>query len=171
MFCFRQRSKVSKGKTSLKLSLSIKLFCSTSDKIAVLVDSTVPWLFEFMLVIKIKSLGKAVKRECERFPKATLPMKLPDNNFRVLLCESKVVYLGGQMHKGKDWVTFGKGKEAAAVKQRIKENKNKLKDERFKLPREKWGVLHYYRTCKQPTGTFKARISVPLIRWQESHIR
>lgn len=43
-----------------------------------------------------------MKRECERFPKATLPMKLPDNNFRVLLYKSKVVFSVGQMHTGKD---------------------------------------------------------------------
>jgi len=55
-----------------------------------------------MLVIQTRSLGNAVKCECEWFLKATLPMELQDTTYRVLLCKSKVRYVGGQMGKGED---------------------------------------------------------------------
>lgn len=62
-----------RGKKTLKQFVTIKIFCSASDTIPEVVDSTCT-LTEFMLLDKIKSLKKAAKCECERFPKATLPM-------------------------------------------------------------------------------------------------
>lgn len=85
--CF---AKASEGEKNLKQFATIKRFCSASDKTPVVVDSTCT-LTEFMLIDKIKTLGKPMKCECERFPKATFHIKFTLLLYRSVIWEDAYI--------------------------------------------------------------------------------